>query len=745
MWRARQLSFPRSDDEKKLIEAAKELDAIAADIEEFGTITASTPTLLLNPGNTFKFDLSLTANDIFKEKPVQGFSAIRDYEEFSLRVAAAVSLLRTGQVNEANAELVGALLGADAGGLGQDDGAMMPADETTGDDGTGDMPTEGGQAENGTPDPQEPDQSAEGEDDTEEEDDTPEVPGLPAEVPRATPDAFTEALDVPDPDKLDISMRDLIKRVFDDKMTHQVFEWMSAPDPKQLGTNKQLYAAVFTVSLRPGRRSYQGYVGEIDVRPNYFCNGQAYCGGKAGPDTKFPASFAVFPALDSQALDLRSSIRRQRALALLLEAILPAAAGGAVSGAGALSANYLRRLEQDGASRSLENFIVGYNAGGQHFGWRFSPSFTALADAAELGSGPGNILKPQSFPALVMIAADKDNLLPELGGTCNPSSQDKEKAGNRKSEKKGQEKEAKKQNLLNTGTIPENAGGAGGKSAPCFKSIVFSYTTRWLRAPSPSADDSWVPFSGTWNRWRHPRLEEGDVVGWGIRLARAQERIHYLEWKFPPGASLYEAVWNLDKRWELLKAASIGKDLFTDLPKPKDNQPPSPRIAGVAPTHGKPGVDNLFVVTGAGFEPKDKEGKPIAGVTQFFVGGWKDRNPTIVSDTTAILRVPAAQSRKTNHKMDITVVNPLGKSATLKSAVQFDLEPAKAPTTPPKPKAVVILDWDKDAGGQPRLKRLETKGAVEAKDVLNAITRPTNASSANSADVDITVDVNKKP
>lgn len=591
--------------EKDALAISRDLDVIARDIEEYGSITASTGLPIIGPSEHFKFNLDLKPREILAMQGVQGLSAIRSFREFSAALAARADVAKT---------------------------PLLP-----------NTPAPAGNVA---------------------------VPTLPPAEPRATPEAFSPALTAANPDELDISVRDLIKRVFDDHTTIKLLEYLSSADPDTVGSNYQLYASVLTVSLRPGRETYRGYIGEIDIRLSYA----GKCRTSAGAEefrrgTEHPLAFAVFPAVDSHTIDQRTSLRQQFALALALEAAAPQAAG-------ALSTALRRRLEQDAATRTVLNHVVGFNASGRHFGWRFTPSFVAQADPANMDTKPANILQPQSFPALALIMAAKSDL--KLDGKKDEIS-----------------------------ACPENSRYA----AKPYTHLMFLPTSRWLRAPNPSADSSWVPFSGEWSRFMRPRLSEEIITDWGIRLERARSKMGDL----PRSGSPY--VWNsLAKRVNALEAASIGADTYLPLPL-EATRVESPRaIVSVSPSHGWLDAPTTFVVRGRGFAPG----------MQFFIGGQPIPSPAILGENVAVLRLngPPSPGKAGGHAADVSAAWPAagedkkGATATIKDAVTFDL--AK-----PKDVAVatnrLVLEWEAGAEGQRKLKSMAVFGNPPAAEIIKAL------------------------
>lgn len=722
MWRSRMSA--QTDAERFTLDAASELDKVAHDLEEYGSITASAAAILRSPGSEFQFDLDLTAKQLFAERPIQGFSAIRSYEELAIRVAAAVALLRTGQVNEANKALAETLVGADQGGLSttSQGGATAQGNNTQG--ASPGSTTSGGNTQADTT----------GNSQT----DLPKPPALPPGAPRGVTGGFSPPLAVPDPSALGLSMRDLIKRVFDDHTTLMLLKWLSNPDTDELGDNKQLYAAVLNVNIRPGRLTYRGYIGEIDIFPEYVCQGQTAKGEETLRGVPLPISFAVFPSIDSQVLDLRTSRRNQFALATLLEAAFPAGATG-LQGAGAIASDYMKRIEQDAATLSAVNTVVGYNASGRHFGWHFSPSFVAQADPAEKETKPASILQAQSFPALVLILAEKDHLTLSIGG----SGPDRDKG-----------------KCFITDNDP-------GFAQPPYDQLSFHYASRWLRAPSPRADESIIPWRSTLNRLLHPRLREDIEVEWGLRLERARVLLDDAREEVEKDEKRKDwpyATQALAKRLNMLEAASVGADVVWNLPTLPDL--PEFGLDEVSPQYGWTDRKSWFIISGKGFKAtkntKGSSGSPAAAF-KVFIGGQKAKTE-LLEDNTAIVSVTPCPTPNDSNKgkakqgkgkaiapsprlcqqipnsdtpVDVTVYRAGYGAATLKNGVSFKLQ-GSPKGKPPTPKARIEISWDRGADGKPVLKSLAVYDDVKAAEVLKAISQQAPVS---HADVNVDLDV----
>lgn len=667
--------------QRKLQQAALLLDGVAEDLDRFGTISVSTPGMVLNIGDRLAFDLDLTAQQIFDGRSFQGLSAIRSERAFAAQLKLAFQLAAAGNGDAANAALAETLVAANAS---SEDG-----NGATGGDAA---ETQGAAAENGKSASQ-----------------------APAKPP-ATPAGPAGGLATPDAALLGLTLRDLIKRTFDDHMTLKLFEMLSAPNPADFGVNKRLYAAVLSVSLRPGRDTYRGHIGEVDVAITYWRKEKKT--KKLVPfDGRHPIAFAAFPAVDSQALDLRRSDRNRLALELLLEAAAPRLSGS-------LGTSFQRLLEQDRATAETRNTLIGFNMGGRNFGWRFTPRYTAQLDPAENNAAAGNRLFEESFPALVFLLADTDDLCKSVGGT-------------------GDAQNTSAPSGENDNKSPGSRGGS--ETQDCADHFYVQTTVRWLRAPDPESDQSWVPFSGTISRARTDWLKESRAADWAFRLDKVFSAVNAISEDKPDGnaaeSSGPHAVASLRKRYNSLVAATVGLDSFFAIPQERNSRKPSAlAITGVAPTHGWIDRDTYLVVTGRGLKG-----------SEFFVGGMNIKvSPEDVAENgkTAVLKVSPPFSPDSNGALspgskgalDVVVRHKETGSAVLANAVVFDKSTKDGDLKDPEKHASkIVIEWE-GAGNSRRVKNLTTYGSPPPADVLKAIT----AGGAEGGKAEVELDLNVK-
>lgn len=187
---------------------------------------------------------------------------------------------------------------------------------------------------------------------------------------------------------------------------------------------------------------------------------------RASFKNKYPLVSAISPMTETEALDLSSSTRRQEEFALSLSFALRYAGLGAQAEA---FEQFAKSRQKDMRTRSASAAINTYSASGGVFGFQIGPRLRAIADPSSTDSAPGNILERQAFPALVLIGFDKDDLRPRI---C----------------------------------VQE------GKIQVWEPALYFVQTTNW------------VPVKDKWYSWLHkPRLSERERLEWSAALADASD------------------------------------------------------------------------------------------------------------------------------------------------------------------------------------------------------------------------------
>jgi hypothetical protein len=695
--------------EDRLRAAIIELQKIASDLEEFGTISASSGTLIRDPKKRFGFELGLTAKELFERNRLEGASALRDLMAYSARGAVRVVPAAAAAANAA------------AAAVAPEAGGEPPAAEAP-------LASEPAPVEAAEPGAEAAATYV-------------PVPALPAGAPASgtlpTP-TFTPGLEISS-DALAIGVRDLIKLSSDDFMTQKLLEWMSAPELQS--ENKLLFAAVLSVSVRPGWRTYTGYTAEIDLRAGYWCTPHSPASSADETEKRreecivegdgkevFPLAFAVFPAFDAQVLDERSSFRRQLALALAIEAQGPEASG-------ALEQELVRRLEHDLATRSTVNTIAGYNESGVHFGWRFSPKAVAQANPADAEAGPGLLLQPQSFPALVFLVADKSDVPKQFGGVC-PNTYDEArelpaKLAAKRAERDAEKELPKKEKLAKVVKALE-ADEKAFSDCPdlVFDSILFDYSTRWARAPDPGADSSWIPFRGAWSRspWKRPVLRESRYLDWAAAVANAEATLSWSHRQRLTGTvATPNLEFQLEKKLAQLRAASVKEDVIQEMPKAASDAVTIGAVTPRAIVSG-PSGESWFVILGKGFlgqgsaPDADRLLCPASGARPVVtVSGANAEVQDGCSDSVLVVKVASNAVQPVTGKADVAVA-AVGDNA---GKIGFAKEALTAVASAGLPTSNVEIGWTIGPDGSAHVSSISTRGEKgTALDVVKALSHP---------------------
>lgn len=413
---------PVADD--PYVKAAANLDYVARSVEKYGAISVSAP-FILNPSKDFEFGLHRTGEDYFNDGRVEGFVRNAEFQVFDAQVAVSANL----------EEVVKAIKAFQGGSSLSKVDVLRKAltDFQTAQGGIDAAVNASGGLDALTPQQKEAvslaktiltraeeieQEQAEAQPPTFE---NPEMPDLLKPEDRvalsALPDDFTPILPNFTGD-VDISPRQKVNLAASDKMQQEILNWFGYPKAADLGPNKVVYLCLLTVTCTPGALTRKGFAGEVSVNVEYGRKEEKVVEGKkvnvvvALEDRTHgtPLVVAAYPMIDSQVLDLSSSIRKQLSFAAALRAVGFGIAGQAV-------ADYAQRLEQDAKTRSAITVGGATSYGGQNFGYRVEPRLAAIGNVNSIKGKAEQKLETQSFPAVVLLVLDKADLAPKFGGT----------------------------------------------------------------------------------------------------------------------------------------------------------------------------------------------------------------------------------------------------------------------------------------------------------------------------------------
>lgn len=457
---------PRWSDREWIRRAGPLLDDVSRGLEQFGSITMSAPLLCPAPDPRFKFELKKNADDYFAEaknpqasaassqasamevgigiklqadlEMAREFKAAQqqyeaDLKEYQSRVAAKE------EANKAAAEYDALAKVAEAEGKGIAEQLKAQA--------AAERARAQGLPEPGT------------------------APVRPQPPTGALPDV--DAGLIPSADKSKAALGDAAMKGFQalvgtgeensgisnqsaiqiaaaNVATEGIFSLLADPTAESEFKDKALLLGVAMVNIRPGEVTRRGYAGDVAMRVSYRwqtarpdwprpdATTGLTSGNKATSDSqdtkgrsdrgeansppggvtltpedpnaadRSPLVFAVAPMIDADVLDLEYSYRRQRALALRIAAALKQAGMGAQAG---IFSEFADRLENDLATRNVSAASTSYSMGGGIFGFQIGPRLRALADPTAKKPKPGYSLERQSFPVLLIIGIDKQDLV----------------------------------------------------------------------------------------------------------------------------------------------------------------------------------------------------------------------------------------------------------------------------------------------------------------------------------------------
>ncbi|HUW81288.1 MAG TPA: hypothetical protein VMZ31_00670 [Phycisphaerae bacterium] len=469
-----------------------DLDCVAESIEKWGTVSISGATLI-KPDPRFGLDLHLTGNQIFERNRIEGFSRILQKDAFeaqiSVRAEIIANLLNQVQATE-DPKLLGELkkgLMAAAfegllGALPDEERAMFQRAfaslgqrlgggvQPSGSD-YGDSAYQAGVAATGgagpAPTPPKP------------------LTTKPTDQSRrlalgAVDKALSEGLESYE-GPLTLNLQQLLTLTASDKNMLEMLRWLSYP--RGYAPGKRVFLCMATVNIVPGRQTYRGYYGQVDLYMEYgkteyskkearhptrragkadgtVASSPAIGGRVKRVTARHPICFAVYPLIDAQVLDLRTS-RRQ-----LFTTAIQLAVSGYHAAANVLL-DHARKREQDVETITGINAVTSYSTG-SHLGFTFAPRLSAQADPANINTGPQMALQPQTFPVMIMVICDEESI------------RDRH-----------------------------------------YDHLIMYQTARWRRAPDPSSDARWL-IGRPLSELAFPRMSEHEI----IKRAEALDRVY---------------------------------------------------------------------------------------------------------------------------------------------------------------------------------------------------------------------------
>ncbi len=713
---------------------AQEMDWVARELEEWGTLGISAPVVVRDEGQ-FAFDPNVTAKALYDENRTEGAVSKRRSRAVNVVVDVDAKKLLDGLIANPAASGAAAVDASSAEETAAtDDAGVSDTAEST------DSAASAESADSGGGD------SAEAE----------PASDPPANAENAAAKAvgdFSESLGTFDSSKLAaINPRRRIRLTASDFWELNLHKFFSAPKNVMADRYTPVFIT-FTVSCRPGWRTSSGFAGVVETRVEYMYPNKA---GDLVPLAKHVAAESIlpvagiYPAYDSQELNLRSSRRELRTFAAQL------AANGELAAAKVFLEAADKR-EQDAETNTGLATVTGYSSSGQGFGYEFRPTFRALSQPGNRKTKPGFRLEPISFPAVAVALVDiellRNRLRPrveaeirsELGGDVSLVENLVEQAEERvmdglaaqarmelgKADGKrfqALDEDAQQGAIdqrvrkLRAALTDEKFFALVDRTAATMADsflveqeldsrlerlqLVFQTSHTWRPLDKPFATD--IPVLGLFGRLFQPRLRESSFVMRLATLAVAFEhfdRTFCTDYDYEDGvmetslANRY-ACESLRNRWAMLGSQAVNFDGRIEL-RPADVKPvkktsKEPKILSVQPSIGWQNAKTVVVIHGKNFvkKTKDKDGKEEVkpGVERVVIGGVDITDEVAVSPNTVVATVPEDTFFRSGLKHDVTVVTSEG-TATARGAIEF-LNKKKGSTGAP---AVTVT---RDAGGR---------------------------------------------
>jgi hypothetical protein len=340
-----------------------------------------------------------------------------------------------------------------------------------------------------------------------------------------------------------------------------------------------------------------------------------------------PLAMAVSPLADVDVADEGSSLRSQVDFALSLSGVLRKA--GLQAQASAVE-QFARRREQDSHTRTALTAINTYSAGGGLFGWQVGPRFRAMEDPGQKNHGsPANILDRQTFPALVLVGFNEDDVYPRLRIDCDY------------------------------------------KVKVLEPTLVFRTTSRWL------------PLK---NGWWQKRYSETEHLETSARARVAESRTEQFVKSFPATAALAKY------RLQTLRFQAFGSDTTQTfapkmiVPLPDSAKPASitiPSVTQISPatveldsdTNGKPQLrEQKFVILGENLKQVNLgDISALTGQIQLstpvIANGAIVLSTSITNSDPILFSLPFNVGVTNNEKTAVAYVNPPKVTVSLRKAV----------------------------------------------------------------------------
>jgi hypothetical protein len=149
-------------------------------------------------------------------------------------------------------------------------------------------------------------------------------------------------------------------------------------------------------------------VGNYEAIPDYM----RYADDDPNFEPPSPSVLIFSPLTDSEVFDDSGSYRNETAFALTLSLMAAFSQG---SGNFSSMINSINQQQEDLRIRRANNAVNSFSSGGGLFGFEIGPRLEVSGNLASLYSNPANVLDRLSFPAVLVMLFDAEDLRPRLG------------------------------------------------------------------------------------------------------------------------------------------------------------------------------------------------------------------------------------------------------------------------------------------------------------------------------------------
>lgn len=346
-----------------------------------------------------------------------------------------------------------------------------------------------------------------------------------------------------------------------DTATQAMLSFLAGPAAAAKFKDKKVLLGVSMVAVRPGSVTYRGYEASVaqtfvfGYRPVREAVGRQLDKDEELrhliearsvaqlPSDRSPLVAAVSPMTETQTLDLQSANRKRERVATQIAAALSGFGLGLQS---QQFTDLVKQLESDVSTVSALNVVTSFAHGANVCGFSVTPRLRALADPSNQQgqSGAAMVVDPVSFPALVLVGIDADDLrilaVEVKGGQAKGGPQ------------------ASIDPCVRTPSPPPTTREASEKEYAFYEPVLKVYqTTHWTPLPNANREDGGSAAA---------RVTETERVAWAAHLLKAEralcKHVHDPESGGPDAVSDY-----LEQKMNVLGSETIHDSGWQNLPQ----------------------------------------------------------------------------------------------------------------------------------------------------------------------------------